>query len=504
MLLRNTFATAISHDAHWQYKWAKRATLPLVLTLVFTFYRYKVCNMIISFEQPQKECGEFTELPSTNKDADTRKTCFICLEKLVKSTQLVDGHVGYSGPGLPCQSLKCGHTYCTPCLATYLKIKLRGFSNPFPLYCPQSNCPCEVADSQIVDILSGSDYDLWKSKRAESDMRNKIYCPNKRCSILIDINAISSIDGSLTMCSSCHHAICIHCKVLWHNAYEKLEMHGESNEDSAVLYMATEENWCRCFNCKTLIELKEGSNHITCRCGTQLCYRCNGPWDSFSRQCGRHQCPLWDKEVAKNEQRCDQLNNGSSTNAILNVTINTNSSDTKIDIPTKVVETSVSTKNSVDRELQPQTTLPEPIKEQPKALKQQFQIFVSMETLNAHMDNTQQHSVYRCCGAIFPNLATMESHQVEAKCQPKNCINIRPEIKISDVRNGSTKNRRDWFYNKIILLQCCYCSVKFSSPEALETHLRTTTSHNVYYCCKRFFLDKSSIQQHRKGSTCKN
>ncbi|RKP25550.1 hypothetical protein SYNPS1DRAFT_15504 [Syncephalis pseudoplumigaleata] len=185
-----------------------------------------------------------------------------------------------SDAGRPGQMLYCGHTYCHACLATFLRINLLGFNSPFPFHCARPHCPYEITDYDAEPALSAKDYARWQRKRLESDMRNKIYCPNKHCSALLDVTATISMvnakrENRAIVCEQCFHVACVHCRVSWHNGYscrdyETLPMAERKNEDDLVLRMAAHFDWARCLNCRTLIELSEGSNHITCQCGTQL------------------------------------------------------------------------------------------------------------------------------------------------------------------------------------------------------------------------------------------
>ncbi|EAW06656.1 uncharacterized protein ACLA_083510 [Aspergillus clavatus NRRL 1] len=53
------------------------------------------------------------------------------------------------------------------------------------------------------------------------------------------------------------------------------------DEDEEVLQLSEREGWRRCFQCRKVIELGVGCNHITCRCGAEFCYVCGTKW----RQC---------------------------------------------------------------------------------------------------------------------------------------------------------------------------------------------------------------------------
>ncbi|KAI8883511.1 hypothetical protein K501DRAFT_184309, partial [Backusella circina FSU 941] len=63
-----------------------------------------------------------------------------------------------------------------------------------------------------------------------------------------------------------------------------------------VMLTAEKENWSRCPTCKHMVEKNNGCNHITCRCGTQFCYRC-GSLYSFNRCVNR--CEMYAPHTLK-------------------------------------------------------------------------------------------------------------------------------------------------------------------------------------------------------------
>jgi len=49
-------------------------------------------------------------------------------------------------------------------------------------------------------------------------------------------------------------------------------------EIAKLIEQAKERGWQRCFNCNSMVELKEGCNHMTCRCLAEFCMVCSGRW----------------------------------------------------------------------------------------------------------------------------------------------------------------------------------------------------------------------------------
>lgn len=54
--------------------------------------------------------------------------------------------------------------------------------------------------------------------------------------------------------------------------------------------MAETQGWRECWQCHAIVELKEGCNHMTCRCGAQFCMACGQKWKSCS-------CALFNDEM---------------------------------------------------------------------------------------------------------------------------------------------------------------------------------------------------------------
>lgn len=59
-----------------------------------------------------------------------------------------------------------------------------------------------------------------------------------------------------------------------------------------------ENRWQQCFNCKQIVDLAIGCNHITCRCRAEFCFVCGLRWKTC-------QCELWEERrlLLEAEQR---------------------------------------------------------------------------------------------------------------------------------------------------------------------------------------------------------
>lgn len=85
--------------------------------------------------------------------------------------------------------------------------------------------------------------------------------------------------AEVLMCKACKSGTCVRCMAPEHA--------GDCPEDSeltATLAVAAREGWQRCQNCRALVEKDFGCQHMSCRCGSEWCYRCAAKWKSCA--CG--------------------------------------------------------------------------------------------------------------------------------------------------------------------------------------------------------------------------
>ncbi|KAL8912300.1 MAG: hypothetical protein Q9171_002672 [Xanthocarpia ochracea] len=61
-------------------------------------------------------------------------------------------------------------------------------------------------------------------------------------------------------------------KMKWNQKYQ------EDDATKQFIEIAKKEGWQRCYNCSATVELKEGCNHMTCRCKAEFCMICGVKW----------------------------------------------------------------------------------------------------------------------------------------------------------------------------------------------------------------------------------
>lgn len=204
------------------------------------------------------------------------KPCIVCLEPPPANGMF--------------EALPCSHRLCIPCLQKYVRFKLQAKQIPIP--CVQSRCPETLTLEACKPFLPWKLSDAWEILLVEHHIPQgeRVYCPFPNCSALLikDISG-KSINTSVE-CPSCNRLFCVSCMVPWHahltcSEYQKLPPDERSREDVLLQGLAKEKKWSRCSKCKHYIELRQGCNHITCRCGNQFCYICGAKWKSNSHTC---------------------------------------------------------------------------------------------------------------------------------------------------------------------------------------------------------------------------
>lgn len=144
----------------------------------------------------------------------------------------------------------CGHYYCQRCLHTLFELSTTD-ETLFPPRCCRQAIPLNSARLYLDPTLICT----FEHKSIEFKSSDRTYCSNPRCSSFI---TSMNIEGEQATCTACGTATCTICKGNAHT--------GDCPEDTAiqqVLETAREEGWQRCYNCRRLVELDVGCNHMT-------------------------------------------------------------------------------------------------------------------------------------------------------------------------------------------------------------------------------------------------
>ncbi|KAL7820711.1 hypothetical protein V8C26DRAFT_393107 [Trichoderma gracile] len=177
----------------------------------------------------------------------------------------------------------CSHDYCRECLSDYIS-KAINDESIFPPRCCGQPIPIDGVNQIFIPAhLIGK----YRAKELEFKSANRTYCHVSTCSAFIPSQFIKD---EVATCVKCRSKTCVICKEASHA--------GDCPKDTAtatVLRVAADNGWRRCYNCRRVVSLSHGCNHIYCVCRAEFCYTCGKRWQT----CG---CELWSEDmlVARN------------------------------------------------------------------------------------------------------------------------------------------------------------------------------------------------------------
>ena len=168
-----------------------------------------------------------------------------------------------------------------------------------PAHMPPKCCTADHIPLKHVDKLFDLKFKVkWNKKYQEYTTNNRIYCPAKGCgewikpaNIHIDTSGGANGGRKYGKCSRCKTKVCTTCNGKWHTSREC----PKDEATARFAEIAKKEGWQRCFNCSATVELKEGCNHMTCRCRAEFCMICGVKWKSCD-------CPWFNYEAVENDR----------------------------------------------------------------------------------------------------------------------------------------------------------------------------------------------------------
>ncbi|KIP03357.1 hypothetical protein PHLGIDRAFT_243798 [Phlebiopsis gigantea 11061_1 CR5-6] len=196
------------------------------------------------------------------------------------STNTGAGGAGQDCPICMCDvtaptELTCGHIYCTQCLTHFVKSGLE--STSFPLTCSgdDARCGAPIAISQLEKFLHEPKFQqlLETAFHAYMEQHPDVLAPCKTpgCTQLFAKDASGSARGSkVVKCPSCFVSACAACGKNPHQGMS-CEMAGR---DLSEEYINNGRDIRRCPHCDTPIFKDGGCNHVSCKCGRHICWRC--------------------------------------------------------------------------------------------------------------------------------------------------------------------------------------------------------------------------------------
>lgn len=164
---------------------------------------------------------------------------------------------------------------------------------------PPRCCTSDHIPLKHVDKLFDTKFKMkWNKKYQEYTTNNRIYCPSKGCgewikpnNISVDTSSRASGGRKYGKCSRCKTKVCCTCNGKWHAGKEC----PKDDETKRFVEIAQEEGWQRCYNCAAMVELKEGCNHMTCRCTAEFCMICGLQWKTCD-------CPMFNFDANEAEE----------------------------------------------------------------------------------------------------------------------------------------------------------------------------------------------------------
>lgn len=215
---------------------------------------------------------------SHNRIANTiyRVECLTCLSSDVPITKAA--------------KLTCGHRMCHSCLRRIFTLSVTDPQHMPPKCCTQDHIPLKHVD-KLFDVRFKM---KWNQKYQEYTTKNRIYCPAKGCGEWIKpshIHTDTHSNRKYGKCNRCRTKVCVICNGKWHTSREC------PKDDATQRFadMAKEKGWQRCYNCSAMVELKEGCNHMTCRCRAEFCMTCGLKWKSCN-------CPWFNYDTVERDR----------------------------------------------------------------------------------------------------------------------------------------------------------------------------------------------------------
>ncbi|WEW59449.1 hypothetical protein PRK78_004923 [Emydomyces testavorans] len=203
--------------------------------------------------------------PPRSPSPETMVTCLVCLSDDI--------------PASKSAKLACSHHMCNACLKRLFTLSISD-----PQHMPPKCCTSDHIPLKHVEKLFDTKFKMtWNKKYQEFTTKNRIYCPAPGCgewikpsSIHLDTSSGPTGGRKYAKCSKCKLKICVLCNGKWHR---KKDCPNDENTKKFV-EIAKEAGWQRCYNCSAMVELKEGCNHMKCRCNAEFCIICGAKWKS--------------------------------------------------------------------------------------------------------------------------------------------------------------------------------------------------------------------------------
>lgn len=197
----------------------------------------------------------FRKRPSSDTSAK-RVECLTCADEF---------------PSTKTAKLSCGHRMCHSCLKRLFRMAVNDPAHMPPRCCTSDHIPL----SHVEDLFDLKFKVTFNKKYDEYHARNRIYCSNSRCGIWVRPSNFHTEKGrKCATCPKCKAKTCPDCAGKFHKSADC----PKDPEIARLVQQAEKEGWKRCYQCNAMVELREGCNHMKCRCTAEFCMVCGDKW----------------------------------------------------------------------------------------------------------------------------------------------------------------------------------------------------------------------------------
>ncbi|KAF1977027.1 hypothetical protein BU23DRAFT_662342 [Bimuria novae-zelandiae CBS 107.79] len=165
-------------------------------------------------------------------------------------------------------TIPCGDKYCPDCLKQRFVLAIKD-ETLMPVRCHKQPIPLPLVSRH----LSAEELRAFELADLEFSTENKIYCNNRECGHFIPPGQIEPGTNKAS-CEHCDAVTCGTCK----NRYHKDENCPDDPDLRETRELASNMGWQTCYRCGSLVILRSGCYHMTCRCHAEFCYLCGTEW----------------------------------------------------------------------------------------------------------------------------------------------------------------------------------------------------------------------------------
>ncbi|KZP04787.1 hypothetical protein FIBSPDRAFT_904014 [Athelia psychrophila] len=180
--------------------------------------------------------------------------------------------------------LGCGHAYCSACIRHFLTS-----ASTFPLVCMGDEDTCHVPIpipvvqrflpiQQFTNILETAFITY-----IDHHPRDFKYCTTPDCRQVYRCTTSETV--SIIHCPACLSSVCSTCHEEGHEGMtcsQRKLLNDPEEQERLSDEFATQSGYKKCPQCTVWIEKTKGCNHMTCKCGTHICWVCMGIFDAAS------------------------------------------------------------------------------------------------------------------------------------------------------------------------------------------------------------------------------